>query len=38
MNIKPFEYGMNVLMAYDNGSILNKDIVSLTESDIIAKF
>ena len=38
MNIKPFDYGMTVFCAYDNGSILNKDIVSLTESDIIAKF
>ncbi len=38
MNIKPFEYGMKVFAAYDNGSILNKDVVSLSEADIIAKF
>jgi len=36
MNIRPFEYGMNVLFAYAEGNILSKDIVSLTPEDVIA--
>ncbi|CAD8073362.1 unnamed protein product [Paramecium sonneborni] len=35
---KPFLYGMEVLACYDNGSILNKQQVSVNLNDIVAKF
>jgi len=38
MNLKPFFYGMKVISAYDDGSILNADIVSLSTNDILGKF
>jgi len=36
--MKPFSYGMNVIACYDSGSILDKDAVSLSSEDILAKF
>jgi len=38
MNLKPFFYGMKVVAAYDDGSILGADIVSLSAENILAKF
>ncbi|KRX10699.1 hypothetical protein PPERSA_08694 [Pseudocohnilembus persalinus] len=38
MNMKPFSYQMNVFACYDNGTILSKDVISLDQNDIIAKF
>ncbi|CAD8176220.1 unnamed protein product [Paramecium octaurelia] len=35
---KPFLYGMEVLACYDNGSILNKQQVSVNLNDVLAKF
>lgn len=38
MNIKPFDYGMTVRCAYDNGSVLSLEIVGLTEKDVLSQF
>jgi len=38
MNMKPFFYGMKVISAYDEGTILGADIVSLSSENILAKF
>ena len=38
LNIKPFQYGMNVLSCYDEGSILNRDQVSTNLESILKKF
>jgi len=38
LNITPFEYGMELVGVYDNGSILDPEIVSITPSSILEKF
>lgn len=38
LNIKPFEYGMQVLSVYDDGNVLTPEIVSLSPADILTKF
>ena len=38
LNIKPFEYGMEVLSCYDNGSILNKQQVSVSLTETLKTF
>jgi len=38
MNLKPFFYGMKVISAYDDGSVLGADIVSLSSNDLLGKF
>jgi len=38
LNITPFTYGMELVGVYDNGSILSPEVVSITPSDILAKF
>jgi large subunit ribosomal protein LP0 len=36
--MRPFFYNMEVIKAYDDGSILEKEVISLSPEDIIAKF
>jgi len=38
LNIKPFFYGMDVIGCYDDGAMLDKDMVGITPEDILAKF
>jgi large subunit ribosomal protein LP0 len=38
MNIKPFQYGMVVVGAYDNGAILSKEVCAITPDAILSKF
>lgn len=38
MNLKPFNYGMNVIGCYDDGAILSKDVVAISPNDIIERF
>lgn len=38
LNIKPFSYGMEVKYVYDDGSIMDSTVASLTPEDIAGKF
>jgi large subunit ribosomal protein LP0 len=38
LNLKPFFYGMIVLGAYDQGSILSKEVVGMNPADLVDKF
>jgi large subunit ribosomal protein LP0 len=38
LNIEPFQYGMKVLSVYEDGSILNAEVIALTPEDICANF
>jgi len=38
LNLKPFEFGMEVKFVYDDGSILTPEVFKMSPDDIIAKF
>jgi len=38
LNIKPFEYGFDILHVYDSGSVFSPAILDITEADLRAKF
>jgi large subunit ribosomal protein LP0 len=38
LNITPFEYGMELVGVYSNGSILSPEIVAITPDSIIERF
>lgn len=38
LNIKPFEYGFDILHVYDSGSVFSPAILDITEDDLRAKF
>lgn len=38
LNLKPFEYGMEVKFVYDDGSILTPEIFKMSPDDILNKF
>ena len=38
MNLKPFSYGMEILKVYDDGAIIAPEVISISPSDLIAKF
>merc|ERR1712002_272774 len=38
LNIKPFQYGFDILQVYDSGSVFDPTILDITEDDIRAKF
>jgi len=38
LNIKPFSYGLSILTVYDEGSICDVEVLSMTDADIVAKF
>jgi len=38
LNIRPFEYGFDILHVYDSGSVFAPSILDITEADIRAKF
>jgi large subunit ribosomal protein LP0 len=38
LNIRPFSYGLEVKMVYDDGSVYPSSLLDLTDADILAKF
>ena len=38
LNIRPFEYGFDILHVYDSGSVFAPSILDITEADLRAKF
>jgi large subunit ribosomal protein LP0 len=38
LNLKPFEYGMEVKFVYDDGSLLTPEVFKMSPDDILAKF
>lgn len=38
LDIKPFKYGLNVKMVYDNGAVYDHKVLDMTEEDILNKF
>jgi len=38
LNIRPFEYGFDILHVYDSGSVFSPAILDITEDDLRAKF
>jgi len=38
LNLKPFEFGMEVKFVYDDGSILTPEVFKMSPDDIISKF
>jgi large subunit ribosomal protein LP0 len=38
MNIKPFQYGMEVIGAYDGGAVLSKEVCAITPDEILSRF
>lgn len=38
LGIRPFSYGLIVLMVYDNGSVFSPEVLDLTEDDLVEKF
>jgi large subunit ribosomal protein LP0 len=38
MNLKPFSYGMEILKVYDDGAIIAPEVISISPSDLVAKF
>jgi len=38
LNIRPFEFGMEVKFVYDDGSILTPEVFKMSPDDILAKF
>lgn len=38
LNIAPFAFGMKVLSVYDDGAILDPEIVAMTPMDFVEKF
>jgi len=38
LNLKPFEFGMEIKFVYDDGSILTPEVFKMSPDDIISKF
>lgn len=38
LNIKPFSYGMEIQYVYDDGSIMDSEIASMSPEDLLGKF
>jgi len=38
LNIRPFEYGMKLLMVYQGGSVFDAKVLDITDEDMVAKF
>jgi len=38
LNIKPFEYGLELASIYSDGAVFSPEVIDLTESDLVAKF
>lgn len=38
LGISPFEYGLEIEMVYDNGTVFELDILNITDNDIRSKF
>lgn len=38
LNIKPFQYGLQIKTVYDNGSIYDPSVLDLTDDDLVSNF
>lgn len=38
LNIKPFEYGLELASIYSDGAVFSPEVIDLTEGDLVAKF
>jgi len=38
LNLKPFEFGMEIKFVYDDGSVLTPEVFKMSPDDILAKF
>lgn len=38
LNIKPFEYGLELASIYSGGAVFSPEVIDLTEADLVAKF
>jgi len=38
LNIRPFSYGLTVVIVYDNGSVFDQDLLNLTDADVLKSF
>ena len=38
LNLKPFEYGMKIFSAYDDGAILPEEIINIDPTSLVGKF
>jgi len=38
LNIRPFSYGLSVLTVYDNGSVFDPELLSLSDNDVLKSF
>lgn len=38
LNIKPFEYGLELASIYSDGAVFSPEVIDLTEADLVAKF
>jgi len=38
LDVRPFEYGLNVVSVYDNGTVVDVAVLDMTEADVLARF
>jgi len=38
LDIRPFEYGLQMVAVYDSGSIMDAEVLDMTDEDILSKF
>jgi len=38
LGYKPFQYGMEIVTVYDDGTVLNQDVINLSPNDILGTF
>jgi len=38
LDVKPFEYGLNVVNVYDNGTVIDVAVLDMTDEDVLARF
>jgi len=38
LDIRPFEYGLQMIAVYDTGSVIDADVLDMTDRDILSKF
>jgi len=38
LDVKPFEYGLNVVSVYENGTVIDVAVLDMTDADVLARF
>jgi len=38
LDVRPFEYGLNVVSVYDNGTVIDVAVLDMTDEDVLARF